>query len=458
MTLSTVYACYAGCTEPRKPVYSRSPKPKRGIMRHVLILAALTLATGVHVNARAQQAGPATQTPSAQDYTSAVNIPVGENLRVAIEKGFRIKGINQPVTGRVVSAVFMGKREVIPSGSVVRGHITSLSSAGSKVRFGRLLNGDLTPPKVVSVTFDELIMNGDKFVPLQTDECWQMPSTKLFLYQAKHDRPNLKMQARSQVLSVVQTPNKLQKLSEGLVTSLPLHPEFIDEGTIFNSRLVSDLNFPTEDIPTILGASSSNDGYLQVRLLTPLDSDATHRSQRIEAVVSAPLYDGKKNLIYAPGLILSGTVVKAKPSGWFQKQGLLKFQFTSISNTDAEPQRLYARVIGVEAAKSEALSIDSEGAMKATYSPIKMIASSLSLLGPSRGLADSSLDKTAFQRGGQGRKGIGLIGTGAAQASASAAVGFGYYGAAKKLYGTFIAKGSEVSLPADTRILLDTNR
>lgn len=129
----------------------------------------------------------------------------------------------------------------------------------------------------------------------------------------------------------------------------------------------------------------------------------------------APFYDGQWNLIYLPGIIMSGSVSKAKPSGWFQKQGSLNFQFMSISNTDGQPQRLYARVVGVEAAKGQALSIDNEGAMKATYSPIKRITSSLSLLGPSRGLADPSLDKTAFQRGGQGRKGIGLIGTGAAR-------------------------------------------
>jgi hypothetical protein len=49
---------------------------------------------------------------------------------------------------------------------------------------------------------------------------------------------------------------------------------------------------------------------------------------------------------------------------------------------------------------------------------------------------------------------MGFVGSGAAQASAGAAIGLGYYGAAKKLYAAFIAKGSNVSLPVNTPIVL----
>jgi hypothetical protein len=62
--------------------------------------------------------------------------------------------------------------------------------------------------------------------------------------------------------------------------------------------------------------------------------------------------------------------------------------------------------------------------------------------------------KTAWSRSGEGRSGFGLLGAGAAQASAGTAIGFGYFGAAKKLYSAFIAKGSSVELPAYTPIAL----
>ena len=67
--------------------------------------------------------------------------------------------------------------------------------------------------------------------------------------------------------------------------------------------------------------------------------------------------------------------------------------------------------------------------------------------------------KTAWSRAGEGRKGFGLLGAGAAQASAGTAIGFGYFGAAKRLCDAFIAKGSNVELPVNTPIFvrLDSN-
>ena len=62
--------------------------------------------------------------------------------------------------------------------------------------------------------------------------------------------------------------------------------------------------------------------------------------------------------------------------------------------------------------------------------------------------------KTAWSRSGEGRKGFGLLGAGAAQASAGTAIGFGYFGAARRICDAFIAKGSNVDLPLNTPISL----
>jgi hypothetical protein len=78
----------------------------------------------------------------------------------------------------------------------------------------------------------------------------------------------------------------------------------------------------------------------------------------------------------------------------------------------------------------------------------------VSLIGPSRAVADTTQQKTAWSRAGEGRKGFGLLGAGAAQASASTAIGFGYFGAAKRLCDAFITKGSNVELPVNTPIFL----
>jgi hypothetical protein len=72
-------------------------------------------------------------------------------------------------------------------------------------------------------------------------------------------------------------------------------------------------------------------------------------------------------------------------------------------------------------------------------------------------VSDPSVDKTAWSRAGEGNKGFGLLGAGAAQASAATATGFGYFGAAMKIYDAFLAKGSNVELPVNTPILLRVN-
>src|SRR4029077_17159798 len=78
----------------------------------------------------------------------------------------------------------------------------------------------------------------------------------------------------------------------------------------------------------------------------------------------------------------------------------------------------------------------------------------LSLVGPSRAVADTTVDKTAWSRAGEGRRGFGFVGAGAAQASAATAIGFGYFGGAMKMYDAFLAKGSNVNLPVNTPVLL----
>jgi hypothetical protein len=100
------------------------------------------------------------------------------------------------------------------------------------------------------------------------------------------------------------------------------------------------------------------------------------------------------------------------------------------------------------------LSVGQEGEIKATTSTFERVLAPVSLIGPSRGVADSATQKTAWSRAGEGRKGFGLLGAGAAQASVGTAIGFGYFGAAKRLCDAFITKGSNVDLPAHTPILV----
>jgi hypothetical protein len=174
----------------------------------------------------------------------------------------------------------------------------------------------------------------------------------------------------------------------------------------------------------------------------------------IEAVVSRPFYNSDDLLLYPAGTKLQGTVNKTKSADWMKKNGTLLFSFQSALTPDGTFSNVDATVAGVAAAGYQNLAIGQEGDVKATTSLFTKLRAPISLIGPSRALADSTVNKTAWSRAGEGNKGFGLLGAGAAQASATTAIGLGYFGAALRVYDAFIARGSNVELPANTPIFL----
>jgi hypothetical protein len=137
-----------------------------------------------------------------------------------------------------------------------------------------------------------------------------------------------------------------------------------------------------------------------------------------------------------------------------KKNGSIVFAFRSVQMPDGTTRDIHSTVGGIQAESSEGLDVGKEGEIKATTSTFARILAPVSLIGPSRAVSDATTQKTAWSRSGEGRKGFGLLGAGAAQASVGTAIGFGYFGAAKRLYNAFLTKGSNVELPAYTPISL----
>jgi hypothetical protein len=171
-------------------------------------------------------------------------------------------------------------------------------------------------------------------------------------------------------------------------------------------------------------------------------------------VVPRPYYNQDHVLVYPPGTKLEGTVTKAVAAGWMKKNGGLSFSFHSAQTPDGTKTEMFANVAGVQAAGGQRLSVGLEGDVKATTSTFSRLRGPISLIGPSRAVTDTTVDKTAWSRAGEGNKGFGLLGAGAAQASVTTAIGFGYFGAAVNIYDAFLARGSNVELPVNTPVLL----
>src|SRR6266404_2371412 len=381
---------------------------------------------------------------------NTIVVGAGNDLRCRLEKGLRITKSGESITARLVEPVYAGTTIAIPEGSTIKGHVSSISSAPG--RPGLILRGDFTPPRTAHVTFDNVILPDGTAVQIHTDTTIGVSDVKMVQYLPKSQRPGVRQKMKD-AARPLREPNKLQRLRQAAITSLPYHPEYLDQGTIFDANLLDPIRTPTTieaaEIHPPLG-----DNYFHLRLLTALRSEMIARGAAIEAAVSRPYYNSDHVLLYPAGTKLQGTVTTATAAGWMKKNGQLLFSFHSAQTPDGATTEMIATVAGIQVAGGQRLAVGQEGNVRATTSLFSRLRAPVSLIGPSRAVADSSLDKTAWSRAGEGRKGFGLLGAGAAQASATTAIGFGYFGAAMNIYDAFLAKGSNVDLPVNTPVLL----
>ena len=381
----------------------------------------------------------------------ALVVEPGNDLRAALEKGVRLRAPGQPITARLLEPVYAGEDLAIPAGSTIKGHVSAISTAPMRKRARRLLNGDFTPPKTAHVTFDQLVLSDGTMVPIHSDSVVGLGRVANSRYLPKAERPGVRQKLKG-AMAPLREPNKLQRLGEAVVTSLPYHPEYIDQGTVFDAALLTPV--------TVLASVQRNtevpqaSDFLRLHLLTAVNSKTSTAGAQVEAVVSQPYYQADHQLLYPAGARVTGTVQKASSAGWMKRNGSIVFAFRSVQMPDGTTRDIDSTVGGIQAERSEGLDVGKEGEIKATTSTFARILAPVSLVGPSRGAADMTTQKTAWSRSGEGRKGFGLLGAGAAQASAGTAIGFGYFGAAKRICDAFITKGSNVELPVNTPIFL----
>src|SRR3984893_2994999 len=411
--------------------------------RVVWILLSYSVLGLTGIPARAQETEPEKGT---------LVVEPGNDFRAALEKGVRPKAVGQPITAKLLEPVYAGEALAIPAGSTIKGHVSAISTAPMRKRARRLLNGDFTPPKTARVTFDQLVLSDGTMVPIHSDSPVGIGRVANSRYLPKAQRPGIRQKLKG-ATAPLHEPNKLQRLGKAVVTSLPYHPEYIDQGTVFDTALLEPVTLLIPVQPETTSPQIASD-YLHLHLLTPVTSSPSPAGTQIEAVVSQPYYQADHQLLYPAGTRLTGTVQKATSAGWMKKNGSIVFAFRSVQMPDGTTRDIHSTVGGIQAESSQGLNVGQEGEIKATTSTFARLLAPVSLIGPSRAVADSTLQKTAWSRAGEGRKGFGLLGAGAAQASAGTAIGFGYFGAAKKLCDAFITRGSNVELPVNTPIFL----
>jgi len=408
----------------------------------VLVLLSYAIFGQMAMPVRAQETAPAKKT--------LILVP-GNDFRAALDQGVRLKTVGQPVTAKLLEPVYAGEDLALPAGSTIKGHISSITTAAMRKRAGRLLAGDFTPPKTAHVTFDQPVLSDGTTVRIHSDSAVGLGRVTNSTYLPKAQRPGMRQKLKG-AMAPLREPHKLQRLGEAVVTSLPYHPEYMDQGTVFDTALLEPVTLLRPAQPETASLQSSD--YLHLHLLTAINSSMSAAGAQIEAVVSQPYYQADHQLVYPAGTRITGTIEKSSSARWMKRNGSIVFAFHTVQMPDGTTRDLHSTVGGIQAERSEGLDIGKEGEIRATTSTFARILAPVSLVGPSRGMADMTTQKTAWSRSGEGRKGFGLLGAGAAQASVGTAIGFGYFGAAKRICDAFIAKGSNVDMPLNTPISL----
>ena len=230
-------------------------------------------------------------------------------------------------------------------------------------RARRLLDGDFTPPKTAHVTFDQLVLPDGTMVPIHSNSAVGIGRVANSRYLPKVQRPGIRQKLKGS-MARLREPNKLQRLGEAVVSSLPYHPEYIDQGTVFDTALLEPVTVLTEVQPTTASPQIASD-YLHLHLLTPVNSSTSTAGMQIEAVVSQPYYQADHQLLYPPGTRITGTVQKASSAGWMQRNGSIVFAFRSVQMADGTTRDIHSTVGGIQAERSERLDVGKEGEIKA---------------------------------------------------------------------------------------------
>lgn len=415
--------------------------------------------------------------PEPEPPTIALTVPKGTPLEVALDKEVRIKRVGEPVRGRIVEPVYAFDKLEIPAGAKAIGRITRIEGVSAGQRTEAALNADLTPARKIEVEFCSVVLPSGKQIAIQTKvtpgsgqqldfvaSAEKANQEKTVGSEAAAKTREAKQRAHDEwnvVMGQVKSSGKLRRLEHYAESQLPAHPQYLDAGTIYFAELEAPLDFGSERLTVqmahSIGDLSPTGGVVQARLETAVTSAANHKGDRVDAVITQPLFENGR-LIVPEGSVLEGSVVQVRPARRLNRNGQLRVAFKELRLPDEVPQEIESNLESVQAGKSADVKLDSEGGAQATTPKTRYLSTAveIGLAGlAARGDPDA---KTANPSGTTGSRMAGGIGgyklVGALLAAFVQSRAFSYsmgaYGAGMSVYTHFIARGHDVVFPKDT--------
>jgi hypothetical protein len=254
-------------------------------------------------------------------------------------------------------------------------------------------------------------------------------------------------------------PGKMSRLKSALFGMLPYHRQAWSAGTLFNGVLREPLTTlaPGQIEAGTPSATESEAQDVFARLLTEVSSATAQRGAAVEAVVTRPLFSADRRLLIPEGSRLAGDIVEARRARRFHRNGRLLFVFHQIRLPEGTVQNMQGYLESVDADFNSHLALDSEGAARATSPKTRFIFPAIAVAVAGLSFhqdynAQGVPDQDIAGRAESGAVGLGLVGTLLAQASRTLASSIAFSGAGFSVYSTFIARGADVVLPANTQV------
>lgn len=433
---------------------------------------------------------------AAQSTSIDLVLEAGRPLRVALDQKISVKHVGQPVTGTIVEPVYAYDRIVIPAGTKVRGHVARLDGGSRLTQARAYAGGDFSPPRQVVLQFDRLLPDDGHEMPIETVVTGGISNVKRqvaggtakerptdadtaaggnivarargALQQRASDAIASARQQASDTLAAIKQPGKMSRIKDAVIARLPVHPQYLAQGLVYDAELTSPLSFglATPTAPASAGAAPAPDSILTARLATALDSSKTPRGTLLEAVLVEPVFSSDHQLILPEGTTLTGEVTLARGARRFHRNGQLRFLFEKVQAPERQAAPLLAALYSVQASGNDHVAVDDEGGTTLTNPKTRFIAPTLAILSLHASIeqdghryadpdGDGSIHTAgsgAGSRGMGGFLGFGLIGAGIGQIARPVGIALSVVGAARTIYTNILGKGREVSFPADTPI------
>jgi hypothetical protein len=403
--------------------------------------------------------------------TVPLTVPKGTPVQVALDREVRIAKVGQPIHGRVVEPVYAFDKLMIPTGTEATGQITKIGRVSGGKRTVAALDADFSPDRSIEVEFNEFVLPDGKHIPVHTSvtpgsgqpiqfisaagDASQKSGVKDAAAEKAAEAKQGTKQEWDNAMKQVKEPGKVHRIERYAVAELPVHPQYIDAGSVYFAELQEPLDFGTEpltpEVAHSIGAMPADGSVVQARLITALSSATAHQGDAVEAIISRPLFENG-HLILPQGSVLRGSVIQVHPARHPGRNGELRLAFHQLQLEDGVQEKVEASLAGVEAAKVDHVSLDSEGGAHAAASNMRFLTTTVAVgLGAFSMIGDSGGGDIGHSTAG-GAGGYKLIGIAMGLAIRSQPLGMamGAFGASRSIYVNFVARGHDVVFPKNT--------